>query len=279
VLGIILGTSKSALSIFGLSALFSFLEFSPMNWKHSLYQIYAITFGQSFTIDEAYRLLTELREDRDFAIASAFAETRRAQAKVIDAKTTELAFSKGNELKANSRRAEASLLETRARFIIAQPCLDMARVEREYIQSLIDYIEQNKLLIFDNPVYGAQAVQPLEYAFEHVWALTFDGSSSDLMRNIYANPYADAILKVGTQREADKMPTRISLCNALAAELNLPIEKLSVSVNVLQDVQYPRTLIEGYGASHVKSITNLREVADAKLSGDNSASSRIEGPN
>ena len=250
-----------------------------MNWKHSLYQIYAITFGQSFTVDEAYRLLTELREDRDFAIASAFAETKRAQAKVIDAKTTEIAFSKGRELKANSRRAEASLLETKARFIIAQPCLDMARVEREYIQSLIDYIEHNNLLMFDNPVLGAQAVQPLEYAFEHVWALTFDGSSSDLMRNIYANPHAEAIIKVATQREDGVMPTRIGLGTALANALDLPVEKLSVSVNVLQDVQYPQALLTGYGASHVKSISNLREVADARLSGDSEASARIEGPN
>ena len=250
-----------------------------MNWKHSLYQIYAITFGQSFTVDEAYRLLTELREDRDFAIASAFAETKRAQAKVIDAKTTELAFSKGNELKANSRRSEASLLETRARFIIAQPCLDMARVEREYIQALIDHIEQNNLLMFDNPVYGAQAVQPLEYAFEHVWALTFDGSSSDLMRNIYANPHAEAILKVGIPSEPNVMPTRIGLATRLAEALNLDPRKLSVSVNAIQDVPYPQSLLEGYGASHVKSISSLRDVANANLSGNDTASARIEGPN
>lgn len=252
-----------------------------MNWKHSFYQIYAITFGQSFTIDEAYRLLHELKEDRLFAIASAFAETSRAKAKVVDAKTVIEDFAaipKG--LKAQKHRSDAALLETEARFIIAQPCLDMARAELAFIENCISQIDENQTIqrMFTDFATGSQMVQSLEYAYDYTWSLIYEGPHSELMKNIYINPYAQAILSVAGECKREDLPSRELVANKLAAPLKVPSECLAVSVKVQNDMLSTDTnIMLTYQASHVKSMIDLRKKADEQLSRTGDTSIGVKG--
>lgn len=236
-----------------------------MNWKHSLYEIYAVSFGQSFVVDEAYRILHELREDRQFAIASAFAEQKRAQAKVINAKATIRDFDQRKDSQANKLQAEAFVLETDARFLIAQPCLDMARVELSFINSLIDHIDQADIRMFKDRSQGDQLVQPLEYAFEYAWSLIYDGSNSALMRNIYAHPKADAILETVaevTHVEPGQQPHAISrsrLSSVLASKLNVDSRHLAITVNAYEQIAAEITspALVTFAASSAKSTQRL----------------------
>lgn len=236
-----------------------------MNWKHSLYEIYAVSFGQAFVVDEAYRILHELREDRQFAIASAFAEQKRAQAKVINAKATIRDFEQSKDSQANKLQAEAFVLETDARFIIAQPCLDMARVELSFINSLIEHIDALGIRMFQDRAQGDQLVQPLEYAFEYAWSLIYDGSNSALMRNIYAHPQADAILETVaevTHVENGQRPHAISrklLSTALARKLNVAERHLAITVNAYEQIaaEVAAPAMVTFAASSNKSTQRL----------------------
>lgn len=241
-----------------------------MNWKHSFYQLHAITFGQAFTVDEAYRLLCEQREDRQFSIASAFAETKRAKAKVIDAKRNVDENRNTPAHKSHLRRSEAAILETEARFIIAQPCLDMARAELAFIESLIAYIDNKGLRLHEDPVFGAQAVQPLEYAYDLLWTLIHDGSSGDVMRNVWANPYAIELLDTYgelTQPPPNAFIQRAVIAEKLAKRLRIEYRHLAVSV---KHMQYDNPAILGlgaYAAAHIASVEKLGEKVNAELSG------------
>lgn len=232
-----------------------------MNWKHSYHEILILTLGQSFTIDEAYRLLNEQREDRLFSIASAKAESKRAQAKVIDAEVTVRDYNDRKESKSNLRRAEASILETSARFLIAQPCLDMARAELAFIEALIDYIDSNNLRIHQNFAVGCQLVQPMELAFEYIWSLLYDGSSSGLMRNIYAHPDHEKILRIASDEALLKHggASRKAISERLAAEYQLPVHQLAVTVNTTQLLQEANARLGTYAASLGTSLIGLRE--------------------
>lgn len=236
-----------------------------MNWKHSLYEIYAISFGQAFLIDEAYRILHELREDRMFSIASSFAETKRAQAKVIDAKLVLQDFNVKKDTQANARRSEAALLETEARFIIAQPCLDMARVELSFIESLIKLIDDSGCRLYDDFAVGSQLAQTYEFAYEYAWALMWDGSGSDLMRNIFAHPDADVIIATAQLDTVSKNPSRKSLSNALAEALGLDKRHLAISVNAYEKIAATVTAqpLLRYAQANDQSTLGLQEKINA----------------
>lgn len=169
-----------------------------MNWKHSFYEIYALSIGQAFTLDEAHRVLSEFKEDRLFAIASALSENKRAQSKTIDSLSVLKDYNKGRDSKSNLRKAEAFLLENKSRLIIAQPCLDMAKAELAFIDSCLSAIYPNTLSA-NNPSRGPiqsyyQLVQPIELAFEYV-LMSLHGVSYEVLRNIYASPYKTKILE------------------------------------------------------------------------------------
>lgn len=253
-----------------------------MNWKHSLYEIYAVSFGQAFVVDEAYRILHELREDRQFAIASAFAEQKRAQAKVVNAKATIRDFEQGKDSQANKLQAEAFVLETDARFLIAQPCLDMARVELSFINSLIDHIDGLGIRMFDDRAIGDQLVQPLEYAFEYAWSLIYDGSNSAIMRNIFAHPKGDRILDVvsgfASNGNQPQLVTRTALCTALAAALNIDAKHLAITVNAYEQIAAAVTSkhLVTFAASSENSTQRLYALEskhDSNSSGDGGPSS------
>jgi len=250
-----------------------------MNWKHSFYQLHAITLGQSFTVDEAYRLLCEQREDRQFSIASAFAETKRAKAKVIDAKRNVDENRNTPAHKSHVRRSEAAILETEARFIIAQPCLDMARAELAFIQMLIDHIDKHELRIYADPIFGAQAVQPMEYAYDLLWTLIHDGSSGDVMRNVWANPCAEHLLESFDElKEGNpRIITRYRIAQTLARRLGIEERNLAVSVKHLSYDDSTTQGLTTYADAHRTSVAKLGEKVNAQLSGVDRASLGVEG--
>lgn len=241
-----------------------------MNWKHSFYELYAMTFGQAFTIDEAHRLLSEQREDRLFSIASAGAESKRAQAKVIDAKMSINDYNAipPRESKSNFRRSEAFLLETEARFIIARPCLDMARAELSFLESLLAYIEDNQLRIHPRPEVGYQYVQEMEIAFDLVWQLAYDGVNSALMRNVFAHPRGEALVEIAQQWK-EALPSRKAVSDSLAKLYDLHPQQLAITVNVFEKLKtaIQSDALAAYQVSSQKSMIRLEETALAQSSG------------
>jgi len=240
-----------------------------MNWKHSFYELYAMTFGQAFTIDEAHRLLNEHREDRLFSIASAGAESKRAQAKVIDAKMSINDYNAvpPRETKSNFRRSEAFLLETEARFIIARPCLEMARAELSFLELLIKYIDDNKLRIHARVEVGYQYVQEMEIAFDLLWQLCYDGAHSALMRNIFAHPKGEQLIEIRKEWK-EALPTRKAISESLAKVYNLAPAQLAITVNVFEKLQsaIQSNELNTYRIASEKAMIKLEETALAQSS-------------
>lgn len=250
-----------------------------MNWKHSFYQIYAITFGQSFTIDEAYRLLKEQHEDRLFSIASAFAETHRAKAKIIDAKASLREFKDTKGIKAHERRSEAAILETEARFIIAQPCLDMARAELAFIENCILFIDAKSACrrVYDDFAIGSQLIQPLEYAYDYTWSLIYEGPHSELMKNIWINPYAQDIINTAKDFKREDCPSREQVAINLAKRLNIEETCLAVSVKIDHGLMSARSALAHYQNAHQVSIAKLETKKNEQLSRTDNTSIGVEG--
>ena len=109
-----------------------------MHWLHSVDQLIFHVGSTSHTTDEYYRVLHELLEDRQFAVVSAHAESKRCEgANVLDD-----LIAKDSKEKLNHRlKAEANLLQNKSRSIIATPALDAARLEIWAIQCLIELVE------------------------------------------------------------------------------------------------------------------------------------------
>jgi hypothetical protein len=237
-----------------------------MNWKHSFYEIYALSIGQAFTIDEAHRTLSEFKEDRLFSIASALSENKRAQAKTIDSLRSVEDYKKGNESKSNLRRAEAYLGENKARIIIAQPCFDMARAEVAFIDRCLGYIEPFRLYATPS---GYQHVQSLELAFEYVLTGAL-GLDYQTLRNIYVNPYSNAIFTIiqsvqGTQDILD-VP---KLSNAFASFLDLPLKHtcqhhIPRASKFLLDHVAVDKILEDYISSASSTMLSLSELEPTK---------------
>lgn len=253
-----------------------------MNWKHSFYELYAMTFGHAFTIDEAHRLLNEHREDRLFSIASAGAESKRAQAKVIDSKMSlnDYNAKPPRETKANMRRAEAFLLETEARFIIARPCLEMARAELAFLESLIKYIDDNNLRSHPRVEVGYQYVQEMEIAYDLLWQMCYDGQHSTLMRNVFAHPKADQLIQL-VQEFSQARPTRKALSASLAKVYNLTPKQLAITVNVYDQLktEIQSSALATYRLASQKSMISLEETALAQSSGSSETGVRTQSDN
>lgn len=137
-----------------------------MHWKHSRFEIVNIILGNCHTFDEAYRVLCELEEDRDFSISSSLAESLRAQAKVVTAKSM---LADKSETKSQKLQAECNIEEQKARKIIAQPCLDEARRELDFIRMLKSIIDPHRVYK-DYPDHVAhQLAQEREWRYELHW--------------------------------------------------------------------------------------------------------------
>lgn len=135
-----------------------------MHWLHSASQIVNQIGGNCHTVDEFARVLFELLEDRQFAIASSFSESKRSQGKSLLANET---LADNSETEINKVQSEADLIETRARSYIAQPALDAARVEVSILHELLERVIP--LCAFPANPIGFQKVQYYETTFELLW--------------------------------------------------------------------------------------------------------------
>lgn len=112
-----------------------------MHWLHSIDQLIFHVGSTSHTTDEYYRVLNELLEDRQFAVVSSFAESKRCEgANVLD----EIILQDKQEKLNHRLKAEANLLQNKSRSIIATPALDAARLEIWAIQCLIKLVEPDR---------------------------------------------------------------------------------------------------------------------------------------
>lgn len=156
-------------AVFGRAShkwVFLFLEKTTVHWKHSRFEIAHVILGNCHTYDEAYRILCELEEDRDVSIKLALAESKRAAAKVINAKVV---LKDTSESQANQLQAQCNIDETDARREIAQPCLDEGRRELAFIRSLKKLVNSHRLF-HDFPDHVAhQLAQPAEWKFDLFW--------------------------------------------------------------------------------------------------------------
>jgi hypothetical protein len=108
-----------------------------MHWRNSRFQVLYFLVGKTHTPDEAYRVLCELREERQLALNNAQVADKRAQAKLVEAKrivssTLMRMFSKGKVLK-----AEADILEIELMKSHGQDCIDEAERELDFLTMLI----------------------------------------------------------------------------------------------------------------------------------------------
>lgn len=108
-----------------------------MHWRNSNFQIANFLAGKCHTADEAYRLLCELREDRDLAIRASAAARLRSEAKIIRANAV-LASAKDE---ADKLEARADIEEVAAYANQSQSVYDQSVRERSYIDQLIEKIK------------------------------------------------------------------------------------------------------------------------------------------
>lgn len=226
-----------------------------MNWKHSFFEIYTMAFSGPFLLDESLRILLELREDRTFSITSALAESKRAEAKVVGAKQAIEAYKQNKEIKVNALRSESFLLETEARTLLAQPCLDMARTELAFIEHLISLIPESRLM-FKADAMGQQQAQMYEYAYEYALSFAMGDRSAQLMRNILRHPLHKEILGCS---ELNTPQTWIDLPNHLATSLSINHSHLANSVNKFSAaLDFIQPALKQYDESSVSSASRLK---------------------
>lgn len=136
-----------------------------MHWLHSIDQLIFHVGSTSHTTDEYYRVLNELLEDRQFAIVSAMAESKRCEGQnVLDT----LILGDNKEKVNHKLKAEANLLQNKSRSIIATPALDAARLEIWAIQSLIKLVEPLRNFLDPLPL-ASQKIQHYENIFDLAW--------------------------------------------------------------------------------------------------------------
>lgn len=211
-----------------------------MNWNDSLHEIHMKTFVQPFTQVETHRLLCELLEDRQFSIASALAESKRAQAKVVSAKRT---LEDCNGLQEFRLRAEAYVMETEARHLIAQTCLDMARLEVAFIKYLLTKVPHYM------PIQW-QMVQEYESAYELVWGQLTGVNSPHVLRTLMCHSQRAAIDSTMNDLYSKEEITRSDVSSKLFEELQKindsfnPNLKLSVHLPTFQNLA--SVFIEGH---------------------------------
>lgn len=180
-----------------------------MHWKHSRFEIAFIILGNCHTYDEAYRVLSELSEDRQFAIDSSLAESKRAQSKVVSAKTI---LNDPHESRSGKLLAECNIDEQAARKIIAQPCLDEARRELAFIRKLMERLEPLRMFRCANHI-AFQALQPLEWKLDLHWK-TFNYLCStgmipyEHLMMLRMHPESDVLLKEAEQLRDNMMNAR-----------------------------------------------------------------------
>lgn len=168
-----------------------------MHWKHSRFDIVYLVLGNCHTVDEAYRVLCELEEDRQMAINTSYAESKRAEGKVISAKVT---IADPRSSHTELKRAESYIMETDARRVVTQLALDEAKRELSFIQSLKEKLRPHRMF-GDYADYDAfQLIQPIEWRYDIFWQMYSQMSTqqgqigSEMFALIKAHPDANMLL-------------------------------------------------------------------------------------
>lgn len=165
-----------------------------MNWKNSDFQIFYHILGNCHTPIEGLRVLSELRQDRLFAIKSSVAESKRSESKVLASRAT---LADKSETVAAKMLAICNVEEQDARMEIAQPCFEAAKHELAFIEYLIDALER----VIGGPVteLSFQKIQPIENAYDIVVRAHTDISirstpSFELINEARNSPYREAVM-------------------------------------------------------------------------------------
>lgn len=136
-----------------------------MHWRNSRFQVVHFLVGKCHTPDEAYRVLKELREERDMALKSVKAADLRAQAKLMRARNT---ISRSmDEIAVLEARADVAELEATKEN--SQACIDEAQRELTFIDEMIERIQPHRVYK-DLPDHEAfQLCQQEEWKQELLW--------------------------------------------------------------------------------------------------------------
>lgn len=105
-----------------------------MHWRNSQFQVVYFLVGKCHTPDEAYRVLKELREERQLALANADVEDLRSNAKFASA--SDILCSPGSGT-ARRYEARAEIKEIQAFMTQTQACIDEAKRELDFLEQLI----------------------------------------------------------------------------------------------------------------------------------------------
>jgi hypothetical protein len=139
-----------------------------MHWKHSRFDIAYLILGNCHTVDEGYRVLCELEEDRTMAIESSRAESLRARAKVVGAKQT---LDDDRRTQVDSLRSESYIAETKARVRVTKAALREAKREVAFIQALKSKLQPYRLFQDMEDHIAFQLIQPIEWRFDLFWQM------------------------------------------------------------------------------------------------------------
>lgn len=133
-----------------------------MHWRNSRFQVLHFIVGKTHTPDEAYRVLMELREERQMAVDFAKVSDLRTQAKIAKANK----IIKSSKIEWDVLEAQADLLDIENGKANSQACLDEAIRELTFIDLLLARVEPHRRYK-DVPLYEAnQMIQLDEWKYE-----------------------------------------------------------------------------------------------------------------
>lgn len=191
-------------------------------------------------------MLMELRQDRDFAIKSSIAESKRSEAKVLAAKKTLDAV---GETISGKLRALCDIEEQDARMAIAQPCYDAAQHELSFIDYLIEQIkplcDMSDPALFQKIQAPENALDLLMRAYTSI--IIYNNVSPEIVNEARNSPYRQqviaAIVNVQQRYQAAAQEGIISLMEFQSLPKEKVLDELAATLGVrlltVNTIQYP----------------------------------------
>lgn len=136
-----------------------------MHWRNSSFQVAYFLVGKCHTADEAYRVLHELREERQMALDNAKASSLRTQARQMRAQRI---IDDAEDVVA-VLEAQADLLEIDAFAKNSQDCIDEAQRELSFIDVMLERINPHRKFKHLPDHEAHQACQQEEWKYELAW--------------------------------------------------------------------------------------------------------------
>lgn len=136
-----------------------------MHWRNSSFQVAYFLVGKCHTPDEAYRVLKELREERQLALNNVKVEDLRTRAKMAAAfKAINTASDDSSILMAHADLAEVEAFKSNG-----QACIDEAQREVEFIDKMLVRLQPHRKYanLPDHEAY--QLCQQEEWKYELIF--------------------------------------------------------------------------------------------------------------